>query len=127
VDYDALCLNPEDGFHQVYRWLGWRWDEGVWEGLKPMINPVGAELDDRFFSVKKRSADRAYAWRRELAPHLIRRVQRAFDKLNLDYPFPGAGLPPLSAGEKASARRLYLQRRLAYLRQWGIRGILNAR
>ena len=125
MDYELLCLEPEKQFGELYRWLGWRWDESVWDKIMPLIDPESIEDNYSFRNLKKRSAERAYAWRRELTPHIWRRVQHLFERLGFEYPFPGSSLPALTEREISTARRVYFQRRVAYLRQWGIRGMIN--
>jgi hypothetical protein len=123
TQYEMLCLEPEKQFGELYRWLGWRWDESVWSKIVPLVFPK--EVGSSFQSLEKYSAERAYAWRSELAPHLIRRVQTLFERLGFEYPFPGSNLPALTPIEISSARKMYFQRRKGYLRQWGIGGLLN--
>ena len=125
IDYESLCLEPKKQFSELYLWLGWRWDDSVWETIMPLVAPMSVEDNYSFRNLKKRSAERAYAWRRELAPHIWRKVQQLFERLGFEYPFPGSSLPDLTAHEISAARRLYLRRRIAYLRQWGMRGIIH--
>jgi hypothetical protein len=125
TQYETLCLEPEKQFSELYHWLGWRWDQSVWSKIVPLVFPE--EVSSSFQSLEKYSAERAYAWRGELAPHLVRRVQTLFERLGFDYPFPGSDLPALTPTEISSARQTYFQRRKGYLRQWGIRGFINYR
>jgi len=126
VNYELLGTQPESEFANLWSWLDWQWDEDVWENIKPIVKPEPKAVVETFFSVTKVSEDRASGWRRELAPHLLNRVKRRFDQIGADYPLPGDGLPAHTSEERAAARRIYRQRRIAYLRQWGISSVIRS-
>jgi hypothetical protein len=123
VQYEALCLEARDQFAAIYRWLGWAWDEDAWDRLRPLVAPESDEREAGFIKVRKRSEERAYAWRRELPWHLIRRVGAFVRRLQPDCPLPGDGLPSLSSAELAAGYRTYLSRRRAFLRNFGLRSL----
>jgi len=126
ASYEEACLQPRKVFGGIFEWLGWRWDEEVWAGVAPIVEPPEEEVVDTFFSLKKVSEDRATGWRRELGPHLIWRVARLFRRVGVEVPMPGRGLPPLTFRERLSSLRIYLLRRAAYRRGWGWRSALES-
>ncbi len=127
VSYEAACVRPKETFGALFEWLGWRWDETVWDQVRSIVEPPEEQVVDTFFSLTKVSEDRASGWRRELAPHLIRRVGRALRQVDAGVPMPGHGLPSLTLGEVKSSLRMYLLRRAAYRRGWGWRSVLASR
>ncbi len=125
VGYERACLEPRGTFADLYEWLGWEWDEAAWEAILPLVAPPGGVDGAGFVDVQKASERRAYGWRSELAAHLIRRLRRLSRELGWEWPFPGDGLPALSAAEMRAAYRRYISRRRAYLRQFGLRATLK--
>lgn len=127
VEYESLCAEPENEFAKLYRWLGWDWDQRAWEKLIPLVDPDDTSIEKGFIEVGKRSIERANAWRKELAPHLVNRLRKFFTRIGLETPFPGAGLPSLTREEQLMGSRRYLSRRRAYLRQFGFRAMFSSR
>jgi len=120
--YEDLCLAPQERFRRLYEHLGWRWDGAVWERVRALVDPAPKEIQERgLFATRKRSADRAYGWRRELAPHLIGRANRFIRRHRLDYPIPGRGMPRRTREEWLHSLNMYRWRRAAYVREWGWR------
>lgn len=68
VQYEELCMNPEDEYRKLYSRLGLEWN--VWDNMQDMI--TGTETG--FRDVKKTSAERAYAWKHELDPEIRERA-----------------------------------------------------
>ena len=126
VTFESLCVEPKSEFADLYRWLGWNWDQRAWEKLIPLVMPEEASVERGFVDVRKRSIERAYAWRKELAPHLIMRLRLFFAKIDMDIPFPGNGFPSLVKEERREGMRKYLSRRRAYLQQFGLRSLLRS-
>jgi hypothetical protein len=124
VSYEALGLQPQERFQDLFEWLGLPWGAETWERLRPLVEPRQYEMETGFRFVKKRSQARVYAWRRELPRHLVLRVGRLLKSIDAGYPLPGDGLPALTARETASGWATYLQRRRAYLRKHGWRAVL---
>ncbi len=126
VDYEQLCLEPQTRFRELFEALDLAWDEESWSRMLPLIDPDAEKVEDGFIQVRKRSYERAYAWRSELPWHLIRRVEQLMKKVDGDYPQLGQSLPRLSRQEMTSGLRSYLGRRRAYLRNFGLRSLLQS-
>jgi hypothetical protein len=126
VEYEKLCIEPEKEFSSLFRWLGWVWDEKAWERMIPIIVPDDANIEEGFIDVSKRSSERATAWRHELAPHLVKRVQIFCDLIGLDAPFPSFDLPSLTREEQLKGYRRYISRRRAYVKQFGLWSTLTS-
>ena len=122
LQYEDLCLAPEQQFRALFGHLGWHWGEEVWSRLRPLVDPAPEEIETRgLFSTRKPSADRAFGWRRELAPHLLRRASRFAGHHTLPYALLGRGIPRRSLREHFHSLQMYRWRRAAYVREWGWR------
>ena len=126
VVYENLGLHHQEGFEDLYRWLGFTWDDATWERLRPIITPRASEAEQGFRFVKKQSEKRVYAWRTEMAPHLTRRLARLLDRLGGGYPAPGASLPPLTAEEMLAGWKTFFGRRKFTLKNYGLRAALES-
>jgi len=120
IDYESLCMNAIEEYQAIFEWLGWEWGEGVREDLQPLIDPDASEIETRgLFSTRKRSKDRAYGWRRELAPHIYKKAERYLHRFELSYPLPGDGLANRTWEAVFWSLKMYRWRRAAYIREWG--------
>jgi len=124
VQYEPLCLDPYNEFEKIFRDLGWRWDGAIQEMIKPLVDPDG-ENESGFVAVHKRSEERAYAWRKEMAPHLIRSISRFLEKIGWEVDRMPE-FEPLNFEEKLRCGRIYLKRRYSWLRRFGLRSVLKS-
>ncbi|MBN1267097.1 MAG: sulfotransferase [Anaerolineales bacterium] len=123
VNYEDLCLKPEEEVERLFQELGWSWNPAVWDRMKVLIYPRSDQVGEGFQNLKKRSEERAYAWRMELAPMIIHRIQKLFYTAGLEENFPGYGLPVLTMEEKGSGWRTYLSRRWKLIRTFKFRDL----
>ncbi len=124
VEYEPLCLNPYAGFKQIFTDLGFNWNKETQEQLRRLVDPAGQD-ETGFIAVHKRSYDRAYAWRSEMAPHLIHSILRLME----DIPWmmdQAEASAPVSVKEGVSGVKVYSHRRLKWLRRFGPRAVLRS-
>jgi hypothetical protein len=120
LEYERLCLQPYEEFRKLVERLGWDFEASLWTKMKTMVEPEEpAGSRGGLFETRKRSELRAYAWRRELAPHLLGRASRFIQVHGLPYATPGNGLPVRTISEVIWSLKMYRWRRAAYLREWG--------
>ncbi|MBN1265971.1 MAG: sulfotransferase [Anaerolineales bacterium] len=125
VQYEPLCLDPYNEFAHIFRNLGWHWDETIRARVKPLVDPDG-ENEPGFVAVHKRSKERAYAWRKEMAPHLVRAITCFLEKIGWEINLPDE-VEPLTLAEKLRRIKIYIRRRYYWLRRFGVKAVLRSR
>jgi len=124
VQYEPLCLDPYRHYAALFTTLGWNWDSSARRQVKPLVDPDG-ENEPGFVAVRKRSWERAYAWRRELAPHTISSTLSFMQEFGWDPQLEDAVLP-LTIEERISGSATWLQRRIKWLRRFGLKAVLQS-